>query len=71
MNTLYVDPYAVVDLRAQYDITETFSLYGEVRNLFDEAYASSTLVVDEARPDQAAFLPGDGRAFFVGLQARF
>lgn len=41
-----------------------------MRNLFDETYASSTLIVDLARRDQAAFLPGDGRAVYVGFRVR-
>lgn len=71
MNTLFADPYAVVDLRAEYRINETFTVFGEITNLFDKTYASSTLIVDQARPDQAAFLPGDGRAFYAGIKARF
>lgn len=71
MNTLYADPYAVVDLRTQYRLSDSVTLFGEVTNVFDEKYASSTLIVDQARPDQAAFLPGDGRGFFAGLTARF
>jgi len=71
MNTLFADPYAVVDLRSEYRISDTVSVFGEVTNLFDATYASSTLIVDQARPDQAAFLPGDGRAFYAGLKATF
>ena len=71
MNTLYADPYAVVDLRTQYRINEHVSFFGEITNVFDTAYAASTLVVDAAMPNQAAFIPGDGRGFFVGLNARF
>ena len=71
MNTLYADPYAVVDLRTQYSINEHVSFFAEVTNVFDEAYAASTLVVHQAQPNQAAFIPGDGRGFFVGLNARF
>jgi iron complex outermembrane receptor protein len=70
-NTLYADPFAIFNTRAVYDLTETITVYGEVRNIFDKTYASSTLIVDEARPDQAAFLPGDGRAFIIGARARF
>ncbi len=71
MNTLYVDPYAVVDVRAEYRISPKLAVFGEVTNLFDKTYASSSLVVDQARPDQAAFLPGDGRGFYVGVSASF
>lgn len=71
MNTLFADPYAVVDLRTEYRLGAHVSVFGEITNLFDETYASSTLIVDRARPDQAAFLPGDGRAFYAGIKASF
>lgn len=71
-NTLFSEGYAVVDLRGYYGLTDKIGLYGEVLNVFNEVYASSTLVVDAvANPDQGVFLPGDGRAFIAGLKARF
>ena len=71
MNTLHNDSFVVFDLRANYDFNDHLSVFGEARNVFDKVYASSTLIVDQARPDQAAFLPGDGRAFYAGLKAQF
>lgn len=71
MNTLFNDSFVVVDFRANYDFNDHFSVFGEARNIFDKVYASSTLIADRARTDQAAFLPGDGRAFYAGLKARF
>lgn len=71
MNTLYADPYAVVDLKTEYRINEAFSVYGAVTNLFDKTYASSTLILDQATPGQAVYLPGDGRGFYAGIKARF
>lgn len=71
MGALHNDPYAVVDLRGEYRLNARLSVFGEVANLFDETYAGSTLIVDEARPDQAAFLPGDGRAFGAGVRLKF
>lgn len=71
MNTLYADPYAVVDLRTEYRINKTFLVFAEITNLFNEVYASSTLIVDQAKQDQAAFLPGDGRGYFAGMKATF
>jgi iron complex outermembrane receptor protein len=71
MNTLWADPYAVVDLKTEYRINDHVSLFGEITNVFNERYASSTLIVDQATPDQAAFLPGDGRGFYVGVTSRF
>jgi iron complex outermembrane receptor protein len=71
MNTLFADPYVIVDLRTEYKINKTFTAFAEITNLFNETYASSTLIVDQARPDQAAFLPGDGRGFYAGMKAKF
>lgn len=71
MNTVFNDPYFVADLRAQYAINDTVSIVGEITNIFDEKYAGSTLVVDQARPDQAAFIPGQGRSFYIGTQFEF
>jgi len=71
MNTLFVDPYAVVDLRAEYKLDKTFTVFGEITNLFNKTYASSALIVDQAQADQAAFMPGDGRGFYAGIKARF
>jgi iron complex outermembrane receptor protein len=71
-NTLFADPYVVVDLRTEYKIDRHFTLFAEITNLFNETYAGSTLVVDRAtRPDQAAFLPADGRGYYGGIKATF
>jgi iron complex outermembrane receptor protein len=71
MNTLWADPYATVAMRSAYAVTETFKVYGEVRNLLDKTYASSSLIVDQATANQAAFMPGDGRSFLAGVKAKF
>lgn len=69
-NTLFNDGWATLDLRTQYAIGKNLSVYGEVRNVFDTIYASSTLITDRASAGQAAFLPGDGRAFLAGMRVR-
>lgn len=71
MNTLWADSWAVVDVRSEYRINDTFSVFGEITNVFDQTYAASTLIVDRARPDQSSFMPGDGRGFFAGVKATF
>lgn len=71
MNTLYSDDYVIVDLRSEYQLNKTFKIFGEITNIFNEKYASSTIISDLARPDQAAFLPGEGRGFFAGIKATF
>ena len=70
MNTLFNESFVLVGVRGNYDINDRFSLFVDVRNIFDETYASSTLIVDLARRDQAAFLPGDGRAVYFGIRVR-
>lgn len=71
MNTLFADPFVVADVRTEYRISDRLSVFAEITNLFDATYASSTLIVDQARPDQAAFIPGDGRGYYGGIKARF
>jgi len=61
----------VADLRAEYRPSDRVAIHGGITNLFDETYAGSTLVVDQARPDQAAFIPGEERAFYVGTAFGF
>lgn len=71
LGTLYSDPYATLDLRAEYRLVKGMAVYAEVTNLLDATYAASTLIVDQARADQAVFLPGDGRAIGAGLRLTF
>ena len=70
-NTLTNDPFATLDLRASYQIAPWAGAYVELRNVTDETYASSTLITDQARADQAAYLPGQGRAVYGGLRLTF
>lgn len=70
-HVLKSDSFATVDVRANYDINDKFSIYGEVRNITDEVYAASGLVVGDANPAQTGFLPGDGRGFVIGLKGKF
>ena len=70
-STLFNDAYTVLDLRSDYQINNEVSMFIEVTNVTDETYASSTLITDRARSDQAAFLAGDGRSFFLGIQLIF
>lgn len=71
MNTVFNDSYALVDLGAEYAVNGNAVLVAQVTNLTDERYAGSTLVVDQATAGQAAFIPGEGRAFYVGTRLRF
>lgn len=71
MNTLYNDAFATLDVRVAYAVRTGVTVFVEARNVFDEEHAASSLVVDEARPDQAVYLPGGGRALNAGLRFGF
>lgn len=71
MNTVYNDSYALLDLGAEYALSARASVFAQATNVTDERYASSTLVLDQATAGQAAFIPGEGRAFYIGTRLRF
>lgn len=58
-NTVVMDAYTLVDLRASWRLTDAVELYGRVENLFDEAYETA----------RGYGTPGQGA--FVGVRARF
>ena len=63
------DPYALFNVRAGYDYKPwQLGVFFEARNLTDVTYASS-VVVDAS--NQRFFEPGDGRAFYGGLEWRW
>lgn len=71
MNTVFNDSHALVDLGAEYAVGANAAIFAQITNLTDERYAASTLVVDQAAAGQAAFIPGEGRAFYLGARLRF
>lgn len=71
-NTVFRDDYLLLGLQARYrSPTGLITVFLDARNLTDERFASSSLVTDIANPTQAAYLPGDGRAAYVGIELRF
>ena len=71
LNTLHNDAYGVFDLRAAYDVSDKILVHLDIKNTLDQGYASSTLIVDQARTDQAVYIPGDGRAIYAGASVKF
>jgi vitamin B12 transporter len=55
-NEITLDPYALVDLRADYRFSETLRLQGRIENLFNEDY------------ETAAFYNQPGRGFYLTLR---
>jgi vitamin B12 transporter len=58
-NTVVMDDYTLVDLRASWRLSDTVELYGRVENLFDEDY------------ETARGYGTPGRGAFIGVRARF
>lgn len=71
-NTLSAGPYALLGWKLGRSIDAGLSWFVEAKNLTDETYAATTNVIADALgADARAFLPGDGRSFFAGLEYRF
>jgi iron complex outermembrane receptor protein len=71
-NTFYADGFAILGLKAGYNIKKYgLELFVEGRNLTDAHYTASTGVISDARGrDQNLFAPGDGTTVYGGLQWR-
>jgi iron complex outermembrane receptor protein len=67
-NSLTVDPFALLNVRAGYDRRAGWSAYLEGRNLLDRRYISTTITAGTATPTSALFNPGTGRAIFGGTR---
>jgi iron complex outermembrane receptor protein len=67
-NTLSIDPYTLLNLRAGIDLAARWSAYVEARNLLDETYISTAAIVERANPTDARFNPGYGRSIFSGIR---
>lgn len=68
-NTLFADAYSIWGLKIGQRSSRGWSWFIEGRNLTDETYAATTGVILNANGmDQPQFLPGDGRAIYVGIE---
>ncbi|MBF6023531.1 TonB-dependent receptor family protein [Lysobacter niastensis] len=70
-NSFRAPGYAVTGLRIGGHVGAQWSWFVDARNLGDRRWIASTNVVADAHGmDQANFLPGDGRAFYAGIEWR-
>lgn len=67
-NSLSVDPFALLNLKAGFDAGRNWSVYVEGRNLTDKRYLSTVAVSGTATPGAEVFNPGIGRAVFGGVR---
>ncbi|RDZ29738.1 TonB-dependent receptor [Lysobacter silvisoli] len=68
-NTLRAPGYTTLGLRLGGEVDTRWSWFVDARNLSDRKWIASTNVIADALGrDQAAFLPGDGRSVYVGIE---
>lgn len=64
--------YETVQITAGVTLTEGIELFGSVENLFDKVFiANVTTNANQRLTNEALYTPGQGRAVFGGLRARF
>lgn len=80
MNEVKVDGYAVVNLRAKYNVTLAsfdIEMFGKVENVFDEQYYMMPRVTGDRNEDglydirDMGLTVNPGRTFLAGLSAKF
>lgn len=71
--TTFADPYALLGLKLGFRTKKGLSFFVEARNLTDETYSPTTNVVQDATvgANNQVFLPGDGRAFYGGVEFKW
>ena len=71
-NTTRTPDYTLVGVTASVDVREDLRLFFSGENLGDETYISNvTTVADQSIEDANVFTPGQGRAFYGGLEWRY
>lgn len=70
-NTLMVDPYALLNLKAGFDLGERWSIYIEGRNLTDKRYISTIAIAGTASETSEIFNPGTGRSVYGGVRFKW
>ena len=71
-NTERAPGYETVQITAGVTVFDDFQLFGSIENLFDTVFISNlNTVADQSLTNSAIYQPGQGRAFFGGIRARF
>lgn len=71
-NTERAPGYATVQITAGVTVSDGIELFGSVENLFDAVFiANLTTNANQRLTNEALYTPGQGRAVFGGLRARF
>ncbi|WP_444464702.1 TonB-dependent receptor domain-containing protein [Rhodobacter capsulatus] len=70
-NTAKADAVTLLDLGASYALNDRVTLVADLTNLTDEHYAAAIVAADTALANGASYLPGEGRAAYVGVKMAF
>lgn len=70
-NTARADAVTLLDLGASLALSDTAELVAELTNVTDEHYATAIVAADAAMVNGASYLPGEGRAAYLGLKLKF
>ncbi len=72
-NTFYADPYTIWGLKGGYKTKHGFSVFVEGKNLSNKIYVASTSIVNNAAglDTNAVFNPGNGRAWYGGVEWKY
>ena len=67
-NTQRTGSYALLGFKLGFRRDKGPSFFIEARNLIDQDYVATTGVLKTATPASAVYFPGDGRAFYAGVE---
>ncbi len=73
-NSLYNPGYTVLGFKAGQALDRTWSWFVDARNVTNKKYAGTTNIsanFNGVGPASGAYYPGDGRALYVGIDAKF
>ncbi len=71
-NTTRIPDYTLIGITGSVDVLENLRFFFSGENLGDETFISNvTTVADQSIEDARVFTPGQGRAFFGGLEWRY
>lgn len=72
-NTQRYPGHDLFNLRTDYMLTESFSIFGRLENVFDKRYADRADYFCRPLPNGCAprYFPGDGRGLYAGATIRF
>lgn len=74
------DPYAILSLGARYKFSNDFEIFGLISNVFDTQYETAGVLLpvgkvqissEPGASDPMSYVPGDPRAFYIGLRKTF